>query len=116
MSEGTLVGVYVRGDPFVHGVELRQAEPALAGYGVALDLFRAARVLEMDGLEVVFVGVAPRKNPQLVGAAVAARAFFERAPELALSRANFLPVAFEMAKEVVRPCKPAVAELAHMRA
>lgn len=109
-----LVGVNVGGDPLVHIGEMGLAEAAVASHQVALTFLGAARVLEMDGLQVVFVGVAARKDSQSVAAVVAAGPAFERAPELAIVSADFLPVALEVAEEVVGAGKAAVADFAHV--
>lgn len=110
------VRVNVGGDPLVHVGETRLAETAGAGHQIALALFGAARVLKVDGLQVVFVGVTARENAQGVTAMISAWPAFERTPELAIVNADFLPVALEVAEEIVGPSKAAVADLAHVRA
>lgn len=101
--------------PLVHVAKLSLAETAVARYLVPLALLCSAWILEVDGFQVVFVSVAPRKNAQCVAAVVAVRPVFERAPELSIVGTNLLPVTFEMAEQVVGSGKASVAELAHMR-
>lgn len=115
VSERTLVGVDVGVDPLVDVAELGLAEAAATWDQVPLIFLGAARVLEVDGLQVVFVGVTPREDPQRVAAVVAVGAIFEWTPELAVVGAHFLPVAFEVAEQVVGPGKPAMAQLTHVR-
>lgn len=110
----TQVGIHMGSYPLIDRGELRVAQPAVTWNLVALALFRAAWVLEVDGLQVVFVSVAPQKYAQQVAAVVAAGPIFERAPELAIVGADFFPVALEMAKQVVGPSESTLAQLAHM--
>lgn len=114
LRERAFVGINVGGDPLVHIGKVSQAEAAGARHQITLALFRAARVLEMDRLQVVFVSVAAREDTQRVAAMVAARPVFEWAPELAVVRADFLPVTLEVTEEVVGAGKATVANLTHV--
>lgn len=108
------MGVNVGRDPLIHIRKLGLAETAGAGHQIALVFFRATRILEMDRLQVVLVGVAAGENAQGVAAVIAVGSIFERTPELAVVGANFFPVALEVAEKIVGAGKTAVADLAHV--
>ena len=110
----TQSGVHMGREPFVHRGKLFLTQRTAAGTRGTLALTRAARVVEMDRLEMVFIRVAPRKYTQRVRALVRVSGL-EGAPELAAVRACFLPVAFVVAEQVVGPGKAAVANIAHVR-
>lgn len=104
----------MRRDPLVHIAELRLAESTTAGNLVALAFLSASGVLEVDGFQVVFVGVTPTENTQRVAAMVATGTILERTAELAIVSAHFLPMALEVAEKIVRSGKPTLANFAHM--
>lgn len=102
------------GNPLIHIAELSVAEAAVAWNLVPLALLSSAGILEVDSLQVVFVGVTSRKDSQGVAAMIAVGPVLERTPVLAVVGANLFPVALEVAEQVVWSCKPTVAQLAHM--
>ena len=104
------------GYPIFYVLKLSLAHSTLARNLHSLVLFGSVRVLEVDGLQVVFECVAPRKDTGVVTAVVRGRTIISRnccvlegAFKLALVTADFLPVALDVSKQVVGPGKATVA-------
>lgn len=110
----TLVGIDMSSDPLVHVAELGVTKTTVSWNLIPLALFGSAWILEMNSLQVVFISVTPRENPQGMAAMVAVGSVLEGAPVLAVVSAHLLPVTFEVTKQVVWPGKPPMAQLTHM--
>lgn len=103
--------------PVINVAELSLAHAALSTHLGTLVLFGTVGVLEVDRLQVILEGVTPGKDSGVVATVVVAFAIvFKRALKLTFIRPDLLPVAFDVAEQVVRTRKPSQTVFANVRA
>ncbi len=121
----TSVSVNMLGQPFVNVWKLLLAHSTLSSDLHTLVFFGSGWILEVNGLEMVFEGIAPRKDPGVVAAMIRWFVFrigrcrflrdFKRTFELSLVTSDFLPVALDVSEQIVGTGKTSAAVFANMR-